>query len=198
MLSPSAWREYTPNQEGEEGDSGGNKWACGLRVMIECGFDRLMDSEAEIRSLVTQLQLSYASCLGLVADAVLERWEEAVVEGAEERGALTVPAAAPAEEDGTGDNTCADHEQDVGRPLAKDRHKAEAKRLLAFAAAASVYHENNKDDHEASALHVSNIRSIKPVSLMFTSFQGRVAEATGRDGGVRIGRYERVSCRLVR
>ena len=184
-MSPSAWREHTPHQEGKEGDSIGNKWACGLRVMIECGFDHLMDSEAEIRSLVTQLQLSYASCLGLVADAVLERWEELEgAEGAEERRALTVPAAPAAEEDGTGDNTCADHEQDVRRPLAKDRHKAEAKRLLAFASADDDnFHENNRDDHEASALHESNTRSIKPVSLMFTSFQGRVAEATGRDGG---------------
>lgn len=181
MVRPSsAWRgQHMPNnQERTEGDGGGD--GGGLRIMIECGFDHLMDSEAEIKSLVTQLQLSYANCLGLVADAVLERWEQAVVEGAEERSALTVLAAEAAE--GTGDNTCADHQQDMERPLAKDRHRAEAKRLLAFAAADDC-HDNDRDDHEASALHVSNNRSIKPVSLVFTSFQGRVAEATGRDGG---------------
>ena len=148
---------------------------CGLRVLIECGFDKLMESEAEIKSLVTQLQLSYANCLGLVADAVLERWERAAMvqeeEGAEVRSASTLLA----------DNAYADQQHDVGRPLAKDRHKAEAERILAFAA--EDCRDNDRDDHEASALHVSNIRSIKPVSLTFTSFQGRVAEATGRDGG---------------
>ena len=183
MASSSAW------DSAQKGRGGGGGRGGGLRVVIECGFDHLMDSEAEIKSLVTQLQLSYANCLGLVADAVLERWEqveeqvEEKEEGAEaEAGEKSALKSLAAEAEGAGDNACADRQQDMGRPLAKERHKAEAKRALAFAAAQRPCSESDQDGDEISASPVSRT-GIKPVSLMFTSFQGRVAEATGRDEG---------------
>ena len=49
--------------------------AHGLRVVIDLGMQELM-CDAERRSLVTQLQLSYADPLRLAVDAVEKAWEE--------------------------------------------------------------------------------------------------------------------------
>jgi len=194
ISSSSPWHRQQQQQPGRGGR--------GLLVMVECGFDTLMDSDAEIRSLATQLQVSYANCVGLVADAVMERWEERGAEEEEGRRAsvLTLVAAETGgEHNAAAAATSACHRDDTERPLARDRHRAEAVRALAFAAGAAgeercshvsgngkgmcVADGSEMGENEEDIAVLISKRSIRPVGLMFTSFKGRVAEAVGRDGG---------------
>ena len=138
-------------------DDGGSG---GLRVVVDCGMQHLM-TDAELRSLVTQLQCSYASVLSITTDEVLRV--------SRDRAATREDATPPRE------GSPASTEREEGRETTEDDEKCaevpprlSAKERKAAAALAAIAGAG---------------RAGAPLRLMFSSLTGRLKTTLARDGG---------------
>lgn len=98
--------------------------AGGLRIIIDLGMESLMN-DAELKSLVTQIQLSYAAALRLTVDEIIRR-----ADADEDANARPCPSTEPAATDAVPSSSA-----DPGAPRVSARLRAAANASVAIRAA---------------------------------------------------------------
>lgn len=127
--------------------------AGGLRIIVDLGMESLMN-DAELKSLVTQIQLSYAAALRLTVDEIIRRADANADEDADARPRLSTDPAAT--------DAVPSSSADPGAPRVSARLRAAAAASLAVRAAG---------------------HSCAPTRLMLSSLDGRAEAALRRDAG---------------
>tara|TARA_B110000977_G_scaffold197790_1_gene281187 strand:- start:6866 stop:7831 length:966 start_codon:yes stop_codon:yes gene_type:complete len=149
----------------------------GLRIVVDCGMQDLM-VDSERRSLVTQLQLSYAEPLRLAVEAVEKCWNE----NDEEQFKNEYPASESKTKSETQPLTAPETHKNENANQARvtmyDRVKIKATRAI------RKFHEANASTVDGENMH-SGVKNFQraPLRLLFSSLVGSIAEDLDNDKG---------------
>ena len=162
----------------------------GLRVVIDCGMQELMN-DAELKSLATQLQCSYAGVLSLTTAAVVERCDERIQDDDDDDDAEVGGSnpGGPGPDVVTTGKTTTEEETEEEREKDKEANNYNNN----GGAAAAIPPEKKTTTMTMTARErkaAAAVRDIaaagdacRPARLMFSSLDGRLSDTLRRDEG---------------